>query len=99
MRPDVGKAAVTTWGSRDSAIMVNRPLPAVPDAQPCGLLLSAKNRQDKSPIDGQGALSISFAQILGKLHFFDLLEKLRIILLDYAQKRPGIANAAFKPAC
>jgi hypothetical protein len=33
------------------------------------------------------------------LHFFDLLEKLRIILLDYAQKRSGTANAAFKPAC
>jgi hypothetical protein len=42
---------------------------------------------------------VAFAQILGKFYFFDLLEKLRIILLDYGQKRSGSANAAFKPAC
>jgi len=31
----------------------------------------------------------AFAQILGKLYFFELLENLRRILLDYAQKRTG----------
>jgi hypothetical protein len=41
----------------------------------------------------------AFAQFLGKLYFFDLGENLRLILLDYAQKRPGTANAAFKAAC
>ena len=30
-----------------------------------------------------------FAQILGKLYFLELLENLRSILLDYAQKRTG----------
>jgi len=38
-------------------------------------------------------------QILGKLYFFELLENLRRILLDYGQKRSCIANAAFKAAC
>jgi hypothetical protein len=37
----------------------------------------------------------AFAQILGKLHFFELRENLQRILLDYAQKRSGRANAAF----
>jgi hypothetical protein len=41
----------------------------------------------------------AFAQILGKYYFFDLLENLRRILLDYAQKRSCTANAAFKAAC
>jgi hypothetical protein len=40
-----------------------------------------------------------FAQILGKLYFFKLLENLRRILLDYAQKRTGRANAAFNGPC
>jgi hypothetical protein len=40
-----------------------------------------------------------FAQILGKFYFFDLCENLRRILLDYGQKRPSIANAAFNAAC
>jgi hypothetical protein len=40
-----------------------------------------------------------FAQILAKLYFFDLRENLRIILLDYAQKRPDTANVPFKAAC
>jgi len=40
-----------------------------------------------------------FVQILAKLHFFKLRENLRIILLDYGQKRPCIANATFKRAC
>jgi len=41
----------------------------------------------------------AFAQILGKFHFFKLRENLRRILLDYGQKRPCTANAAFKAAC
>jgi hypothetical protein len=41
----------------------------------------------------------AFAQILGKLYFLQLPENLRRILLDYAQKRPGPANAAFNAAC
>jgi hypothetical protein len=41
----------------------------------------------------------TFVQILAKLHFFKLLENLRIILLDYGQKRSCTANAAFKAAC
>jgi hypothetical protein len=45
------------------------------------------------------AASRAFAQILGKLYFLQLLENLRRILLDYAQKRPGPANAAFNAAC
>jgi hypothetical protein len=40
-----------------------------------------------------------FAQISGKLYFFNLLENLRRILLDYAQKRTGRANAAFNGPC
>jgi hypothetical protein len=38
-------------------------------------------------------------QILGKLYFFELIENLRRILLDYAQKRTSRANATFNAAC
>jgi hypothetical protein len=41
----------------------------------------------------------AFAQILGKLYFFELRENLRRILFDYAQKRSGRANAAFNGPC
>jgi hypothetical protein len=40
-----------------------------------------------------------FAQILGKLYFFNLCENLRLILLDYEEKRPHTANGPFKSAC
>jgi hypothetical protein len=40
-----------------------------------------------------------FAQILGKLYFLQLSENLRRILLDYGQKQPRPANAAFNAAC
>jgi hypothetical protein len=43
--------------------------------------------------------SYAFVQILGKFYFFNLLENLRRILLDYGQKRSGTANATFKAAC
>jgi hypothetical protein len=80
--------------------MVNRPLPAVQDAAMRLGIVGAKPARRKPDQWPNGAERLAaFAQILGKLHFFDLLEKLRIILLDYAQKRSGTANAAFKPAC
>jgi len=41
----------------------------------------------------------AFAQILGKLYFFNLGENLQRILFDYGQKRLRIANVAFKAAC
>jgi hypothetical protein len=47
----------------------------------------------------QKAVSRAFAQILGKLYFLQLRENLRRILLDYGQKRPRPANAAFNAAC
>jgi hypothetical protein len=47
----------------------------------------------------QKPASPAFAQILGKLYFLQLRENLRRILLDYGQKRPCRANAAFNAAC
>jgi hypothetical protein len=41
----------------------------------------------------------SFAQILGKLYFFNLRENLQHILLDYEEKRSCTTNGAFKSAC
>jgi hypothetical protein len=41
----------------------------------------------------------AFVQILGKLYYFQLLENLRRILLDYGQKPTGRANPAFKAPC
>jgi len=38
-------------------------------------------------------------QILDKFDFLELLENFGLILFDYGQKRPRIANATFKPAC
>jgi len=47
----------------------------------------------------QKPASRAFAQILGKLYFLQLNENLRRILVDYGQKRPRRANAAFNAAC
>jgi len=47
----------------------------------------------------QKPASRAFAQILGKLYFLQLDENLRRILVDYGQKRPCRANAAFNAAC
>jgi len=47
----------------------------------------------------QKPASRAFAQILGKLYFLQLGENLRRILVDYGQKRPCRANAAFNAAC
>jgi hypothetical protein len=82
--------------------MVNRPLPgtvatcltrAPRRIQPhyCAAFYMANPSQQTG--------SRAFAQILGKLYFFELLENLRRILLDYAQKRTGRANAAFNGPC
>jgi hypothetical protein len=45
------------------------------------------------------AAARAFAQILGKLYFLQFFENLRRILVDYGQKRPRRANAAFNGAC
>jgi hypothetical protein len=47
----------------------------------------------------QQEASRAFVQILGKLHFFQLLENLRRILRDYEPKRTGRTNAAFNAPC
>jgi hypothetical protein len=47
----------------------------------------------------QKAASRAFAQILGKLYFLQLIENLQRILVDYGQKHPRRANAAFNAAC
>ena len=81
--------------------MVNRPLPAAQDRSQERRPME-KTGKTKSPFFGPRpclAGRTVFAQFLAKLHFFDLLEKLQIILLDYGQKRLGTANAAFKAAC
>jgi len=85
-----------------SAIMVNRSLPRtvaicltfraiakVPEK--CGISATADSRQI--------GVSRPFAQILGKLYFVQLFEKLRRILVDYGQKHRRRANAAFNGAC
>jgi hypothetical protein len=82
--------------------MVNRPLPRT-----VAICLTAA-ASATFPADGavfaaakalQTAVSRAFAQILGKLYFLQLRENLRRILLDYGQKRPRRANAAFNAAC
>jgi len=55
-------------------------------------LLPARKLRTKH---GDGA----FAQILGKLYFFQLRENLRRILVDYGQKHTRRTNAAFNAAC
>jgi hypothetical protein len=40
-----------------------------------------------------------FAQILGKLDFFNLGENLQRILFDYVEKRASTANAPFNRPC
>jgi hypothetical protein len=81
---------------------VNRSLPET--VAICLMLTGCSN----PPVNGrsfataetlQKAASGAFAQILGKLYFVQLDENLRRILLDYAQKRPRPANAAFNAAC
>jgi len=86
----------------DSAIMVNRSLP-----QTVAICLTLTGTAEVPANRGsfafaktlQKAASRAFAQILGKLYFVQLDENLRRILVDYGQKRPCRANAAFNGAC
>jgi hypothetical protein len=48
---------------------------------------------------GEHAALPVFAQILGKLDFFNLGENLQHILFDYVEKRASTANAPFNRAC
>jgi hypothetical protein len=82
--------------------MVNGSLPAAGGAdcrahgmckKPWQQCLRGRREHRQRPASG------AFVQILGKLYFFKLGENLRIILLDYGQKRSCIANAAFKGGC
>jgi hypothetical protein len=82
--------------------MVNGPLPGTMTtaavlaafceraAEP-NYLLTARTPRQRAPR--------AFGQILGKLFFFELLENLRRIVLDYGQKHPRPANGAFNAAC
>jgi hypothetical protein len=51
------------------------------------------------PEQANGGRSEMFAQILGKLNFFNLRENLRLILLDYEENRSRTTNGPFKSAC
>jgi hypothetical protein len=69
----------------------------------------AKGAQSSTPARGtinrfwlgtaRKTMAGSFAQILGKLYFFNLRENLRHILFDYEEKRSCTTNGAFKSAC
>jgi hypothetical protein len=86
----------------DSPIMVNGSLPTnCQQSQPIATTPQACRREGDAPTATAPAWAATrvFAQILAKFYFFDLLENLRIILLDYAQKRPDTANVPFKGAC
>jgi hypothetical protein len=86
----------------DSAIMVNRSLPRT--VAICLTFASVAevpaNRWSFAFAKTlQKPASRAFVQILGKLYFLQLDENLRRILVDYGQKRPCRANAAFNAAC
>ena len=82
--------------------MVNGPLPLIGRR-------AAKRPQSSTPARGtinrfwlgtaRKTTAGSFAQILGKLYFFNLRENLQHILLDYEEKRSCTTNGAFKSAC
>jgi hypothetical protein len=84
--------------------MVNRPLQRRRTAPG-----SARRRSDCPPRKVGSVVTASqtkpdeFSQTLGKQIFreprFELSENLRLILLDYAQKRPDAANIAFNAPC
>jgi hypothetical protein len=89
-------------GALDSAVMVNAPLPetVATSLMPAGNADNpAKRGNSGTPETSQKAPSPTFAQILGKLYFLQLIENLKRILFDYAQKRPHPANAVFNAAC
>jgi len=78
--------------------MVNGPLPAI-GLDRCGSpnkVRHCRNRVRLAATNAAKRLSASFVQILGKLNFFKLGENLQRILFDYAEKRAGTTNPAFK---
>jgi hypothetical protein len=82
--------------------MVNLPLPrTVATSWPCTKIANSSRDRTTSgtPETLQKPAERAFVQILGKLYFFQLLENLRRILIDYAQKPTGRANPAFKAPC
>ncbi|HML09021.1 MAG TPA: hypothetical protein VK430_12950 [Xanthobacteraceae bacterium] len=102
MRGDVAAPPCPRRAAADSSIMVNGPLLERPAGARRTRWHLRKRVGPKHPsltITAQEALPHAFAQILGKLYFFDLRENLRRILLDYGQKRPRPANVAFNAAC
>jgi hypothetical protein len=82
--------------------MVNGPLPPMGMRSPTTTRNSARPAWKRS-VPGLGtmrnATADTFAQILGKLYFFNLRENLRHILFDYGEKRSCTTNGAFKSAC
>jgi hypothetical protein len=82
--------------------MVNRPLPYMVSRRFTAAVI-ANWRPNRTTGDATKSAwngdETAFAQILGKLYFFELLENLRRILFDYAQKPSDRANAAFNAIC
>jgi hypothetical protein len=78
----------------ESGIMVNTALPPVWAPSRFRLSLTKTLGSQRHVLRRR-----AFVQFLAKLYFFQMLENLRRILLDYGQKRTRRANAAFKAAC
>jgi len=79
--------------------MVNGPLPVIGFGR-CGSPNKVRHCRDRARLAATNAAkrlrSVPFVQILGKLNFFKLGENLQRILFDYAEKRAGTTNPAFK---
>jgi hypothetical protein len=76
--------------------MVNGVLP--PLSRGCRTLNVAHEMSQTSAAQSGGERR-RFAQILAKFDFLQLIENLRRILVDYAQKATSRANVAFKGRC
>jgi hypothetical protein len=84
--------------------MVNRPLPrAANQAEQCPTAIRSSPPKGSSVAASLQTKPDEFSQTLGKQIFrvlrFELSENLRLILLDYAQKRADAANIAFNATC
>jgi hypothetical protein len=82
----------------DSQFMVNAFLPGLVAATLTRFINYERGGESTGCIDAGSRKDrddASFAQILGKLYFLQSVENLRRILLDYGQKHPRPANAAF----
>jgi hypothetical protein len=87
---------------RDSPIMVNGPLPQPRRRRLLGGKISVPappRRQGKHPRHSARNAGAAFAQILGKLNYFNLRENLQLILFDYEEKRSCTTNGAFNSTC